>query len=155
MEPPPQLDGPVSVPPPSEKAVRYHRSGNVIWAVEHLVGLALPAAILFSGLSARLRTIASGVAHGRFYPTLVLTLALLSLVMFVVQLPLTFYVGYLRERAYALSSQRLGKWIADEVKGLLVGLLLVQLMLPNMIPFFVRLFDTGIDQMGRVAASLR
>ncbi len=124
MEPPPQPDGPVNVPAPSENAVRYHRSGNVIWAVEHLVGLALPAAILFTGLSAWLRTIAAGVAHGRFYPTLVLTLALLSLVMFVVQLPLAFYVGYLREHAYGLSSQRLGKWLGDAVKGLVVGVLL-------------------------------
>jgi flagellar biosynthetic protein FliR len=38
---------------------------------------------------------------------------------------------------------------------MLVGLLLVQLMLPNMIPFFMRLFDSGIDEMGRVAAELR
>ncbi|MEM5296872.1 flagellar biosynthetic protein FliR [Burkholderia sp. JPY481] len=38
---------------------------------------------------------------------------------------------------------------------MLVGLLLVQLMLPNMIPFFVRLFDSGIDEMGRVAAALK
>lgn len=117
-------EGPVGVPPPSEKALRYHRGGNVIWAVEHLFGLALPAAILFSGLSARLRTVAAGVAHGRFYPTLVVYLALLSALMFVVQLPLSFYVGYRREHAYGLSSQRLGKWAADELKGLSVGVVL-------------------------------
>jgi flagellar biosynthetic protein FliR len=28
------------------------------------------------------------------------------------------------------------------------------LMVPNMIPFFARLFDNGIEQMGRVAAGL-
>jgi STE24 endopeptidase len=120
----PASAGPVDVPPPSEKALRYHRSGNVVWAVEHLLGLALPAAILLTGLSARLRTIAAGVAHGRFYPTLVVYLALLSALMFVVQLPLSFYVGYRREHAYGLSSQRLGKWAADELKGLLVGVVL-------------------------------
>lgn len=38
---------------------------------------------------------------------------------------------------------------------MLIGLLLVQLMLPNMIPFFVHMFDSGIDQMGRVAAGFR
>ncbi|MGF6752716.1 flagellar biosynthetic protein FliR [Paraburkholderia sp. GAS42] len=38
---------------------------------------------------------------------------------------------------------------------MLVGLLLVQLMLPNMIPYFSRLFDSGIEQMGRVAAGFR
>jgi flagellar biosynthesis protein FliR len=34
----------------------------------------------------------------------------------------------------------------------ITGLLLVQLMLPNMMPFFSRMFQSGIDQMGRVAA---
>jgi flagellar biosynthetic protein FliR len=38
---------------------------------------------------------------------------------------------------------------------MLVGMLLLQLMIPNMIPFFMRLFDVGIDQMGRVAAGLK
>jgi flagellar biosynthetic protein FliR len=38
---------------------------------------------------------------------------------------------------------------------MLVGLLLIQLMLPNMIPFFARLIDNGIDEMGRVALGLR
>ncbi|MPW18572.1 flagellar biosynthetic protein FliR [Paraburkholderia sp. CNPSo 3157] len=36
----------------------------------------------------------------------------------------------------------------------ITGLLLIQLMLPNMMPFFSRLFDSGIDQMGRVAAGM-
>ena len=38
---------------------------------------------------------------------------------------------------------------------MIVGLLLVQLMLPNMIPYFARLFDNGIEEMGRVAAAFR
>jgi flagellar biosynthesis protein FliR len=38
---------------------------------------------------------------------------------------------------------------------MLVGLLLLQLMVPNMIPFFARLFDMGIERMGVVAAGLR
>jgi STE24 endopeptidase len=115
-------DGPVVVPPPSPRALRYHRSGNVIWAIEQVLGLALPAALLFSGLSARLRSLAAAVGRGRFYPTLVVYLVLLSLLLSLAQLPLTYYVGYARERAYGLSDQRLGKWAADQAKGLLVGL---------------------------------
>ncbi|WP_431820907.1 flagellar biosynthetic protein FliR [Burkholderia sp. F1] len=38
---------------------------------------------------------------------------------------------------------------------MLVGLLLVQLLVPNMVPFFGRLFDMGIDAMGRVVTGLR
>ncbi|SAL58972.1 flagellar biosynthetic protein FliR [Caballeronia terrestris] len=35
---------------------------------------------------------------------------------------------------------------------MLVGLLLLQLMVPNLLPFFQRVFENGIGQMGRVAA---
>lgn len=38
---------------------------------------------------------------------------------------------------------------------LLVGMMLIQLALPNMIPYFSRLFDLGIDEIGRVAAGLK
>ncbi|MBN3767088.1 flagellar biosynthetic protein FliR [Burkholderia sp. Ac-20365] len=38
---------------------------------------------------------------------------------------------------------------------LITGLLLIQLMLPNMMPFFARIFESGVEQMGRVAAGLR
>ncbi|KVN74581.1 flagellar biosynthetic protein FliR [Burkholderia ubonensis] len=38
---------------------------------------------------------------------------------------------------------------------MLVGLLLVQLMVPNMVPFFGHLFDMGLDAMGRVLGGWR
>ncbi|SDD22724.1 flagellar biosynthetic protein FliR [Paraburkholderia lycopersici] len=38
---------------------------------------------------------------------------------------------------------------------MLVGLLLIQLMMPDLIPYFARLFDSGIEEMGRVAQALR
>ena len=117
-------DQPVAVPAPSARAVRYHRSGNVIWAVQQILGVAIPALLLFSGLSARLRSGARRVARGRFYPTLVVYLVMLSALLFVVELPLSYYVGYLREHAYGLSDQRLGKWFADQLKGLAVSVVI-------------------------------
>ena len=119
----------VTVPEPTELALRYYRTGNIIWIVEQLVGLALPLALLFSGLSARMRTFAAGLTGGRFYPTLVIYLALLSLLLFVVQLPLSYYVGYAREHAYGLSSQQLSKWAGDQIKGFVVGLIVGALVL--------------------------
>src|SRR5918996_1953344 len=50
--------GPVTVPPPSDKAMRYYRSGNVLWVISTLWGLAVPVLLLFTGFSARLRNIA-------------------------------------------------------------------------------------------------
>jgi STE24 endopeptidase len=120
---------PVTVPEASELALRYYRSGNVIWAVEQLLALALPALLLFTGLSARLRTLAASLGRGHFYPTLVVYLVLLSLLLFVVQLPLTVYVGYVREHAYGLSSQRFAKFAGDQVKGLGIGLVVGALVI--------------------------
>lgn len=37
---------------------------------------------------------------------------------------------------------------------MLVGMLLLQLMVPNLIPFFQRVFESGIGEMGRVAAGM-
>lgn len=122
-------EGAVEVPPPSEKALRYFRGNNLIWAVEQVLSLLLPVLILFTGLSARMRTLASSIGHGHFYPTLIAYLVLFSLLMFVVQLPLDYFVGFAREHAYGLSSQKLSKWVVDQLKGLGVGLVVGALVL--------------------------
>jgi STE24 endopeptidase len=121
--------GPVEVPAPSDKAVRYFRSGNVLWAIDQVLSLLLPALILLTGLSSRMRTLASHLGRGHFYPTLVVYLALFSLLMAVVQLPLDYYVGFAREHAYGLSSQKLSKWVTDQLKGLGIGLVVGALVL--------------------------
>jgi STE24 endopeptidase len=119
----------VTVPEASALALRYYRSSNVIWIIEQLLGIALPALFLFTGWSARLRTIASDVARGHFYPSLIVYLVLVSLLLFVVQLPLTVYVGYVREHAYGLSAQRFSKFAGDQLKGLAVGLVIGALVI--------------------------
>ena len=51
----------VAVPEPTDQAMEYYHSGNVLWIVGQVVVLAVPAVVLFSGLSARWR---SGPTHG-------------------------------------------------------------------------------------------
>jgi Zn-dependent protease with chaperone function len=119
----------VAVPEASELALRYYRGGNLIWAIEQALGIALPALLLFTGWSARIRSFAAGVARGHFYPTLVVYLALVALLLFVVELPLTVYVGYAREHAYGLSAQRFSKFAGDQLKGLAVGLVVGALII--------------------------
>ena len=78
-------DAPVEVPAPSEKALRYHQGGNVIWGLEQVLAIALPLLLLFTGLSSWLRTLASHISGGRFYPTLVVYFVLLSLLLLVLE----------------------------------------------------------------------
>jgi Zn-dependent protease with chaperone function len=59
----------------------------------------------------------------------VVYLVLLSALLFVVELPLSYYAGYLREHAYGLSDQRVGKWFSDQLKSLAVGVIAGALIL--------------------------
>lgn len=110
----------VPVPEPSELALRYYRSGNLLWAVNVLVGLVVPAVILFSGWSARLRDWARRVGRGWAGTVLVYVFLYVTLTG-LITLPLAYYEGFVREHAYGLTHQTLSKWTSDTVTSWLVG----------------------------------
>ena len=100
----------VAVPEPSELAVHYYRSGNVLWAVSTGLSLLIPALLLFTGLSARLRRLAQGASR-RWILMVALYALLFTLVTALLTLPLSYYGEYVRQHAYGLSNQSLGKWL--------------------------------------------
>ena len=110
---------PVPVPAPSEKALRYYRSGMVLWAVRQGWELLVPGVILFSGFSARLRTWA-GRWGRRWFILLAIYTTLYAALTWVLDLPLDYYAGFARQHAYGLSTQTLGRWWGDALKSLLV-----------------------------------
>jgi STE24 endopeptidase len=111
--------GTVAVPEPSELAVRYYRSGNVLWAVGTGLSLLIPALLLFTGVSARLRNLAQRI--GRRWIVMVALYALLfTLITALLTLPLAYYEGYLRQHAYGLSNQSFGRWLGEALKGVAV-----------------------------------
>src|SRR5947208_2157993 len=95
---------PVAVAAPSEKALRYHRSGNVLWGIDTLWGLLVPALLLFTGLSARLRDAARRIGRN-WLGTVAVYAVFFAVVTFVLDLPLGWYAGFVRQHAYGLSSQ--------------------------------------------------
>ena len=118
----------VAVPPPSETALRYHRSGNILWGVETALGLLIPALILFTGLSASLRNVSQSLVR-RWLPTVLISGMLFTVVMAVLTLPLVYYGGYVRQHEYGLSNQTLGRWFGEWLKGVAVGGVGVSLVL--------------------------
>jgi STE24 endopeptidase len=129
-----QESGPVAVPQPSEKALRYFRSGNVLWAVDTIWGLLIPAVFLFTGLSARIRNWAQGLGRKWFF-IIGLYFVIFALINFVIDFPLSYYQGFVREHAYDLSNQTFGKWFGDSLKSLLVGVIVAFLFL--WVPYFL------------------
>jgi len=110
---------PVAVPPATPTALRYYTSGNRLWVLDQVVSIVLLAAILFSGLSARLRTWARRIGRNWFF-TIVVYFALFTIVTSVITLPLTYYEEFVRQHEYGLSNQTLQKWWTDSLMALAV-----------------------------------
>jgi STE24 endopeptidase len=110
----------VAVPEPTPLALRYYRSGNVMWGIGTALSLLIPAVLLFTGFSARLRTVAFGLGR-RWYWSLALYALLFTVTTAVLSLPFSYYEGYVRQHAYGLSNQTLEKWAGDWLKGVALG----------------------------------
>ena len=112
---------PVEVPQPSEKALRYYHSGMRIWAFNVFWALLVPAVIAFSGLSARLRNLAQRIGRWWFFTVGLYVILYLGLV-FLIDLPLDYFEGFVRQHAYGLSNQTFAKWLGDAFLELGVGM---------------------------------
>jgi STE24 endopeptidase len=85
--------------------------------------------LLASGLTLRIRTIAESVAPapGSALAWAVATAIYVSMLCLLNEagnLPIAFYSGFLLERRYGLSTERLSTWIVDQLKSLAINLLL-------------------------------
>jgi STE24 endopeptidase len=101
----------------------YFEGGYWLLLWDFLIGVAVNLALLTTGLSRRMRDLAERLV--RFRPVQILLFwAQYLVVTSVVVFPMTVYEGFLREHAYGLSNQTFGAWLADQAKGLGVGLVL-------------------------------
>jgi STE24 endopeptidase len=88
------------------------------------------AALLATGWSAALRDVAlsaaarAGSVRWRAEAAVLVYVVLLSLVNEVTSAPLGFYSGFIVERRYGLSNERLTGWLRDRAKGLAVSVVL-------------------------------
>lgn len=105
---------PVPVPQPSEKAMSFYRSGMWLWALNQCWALLLPGAIAFSGFSARIRDLAQKLGRW-WFPTVGLYVVFYLAVVYLIDLPLAYYEGFVRLHQYGLSNQSLAKWSTDSL----------------------------------------
>jgi len=142
---------PVEIPQPSEKAMRYYRTGMMLWGFNQFWGFLIPGALVFTGFSARLRNVArrtasrilsavglkSAAAEPRDGPVgdgcdgapalWFLTVGFYVLgylgIVYLIDLPLSYYLGFFRQHEYGLSNQTHAKWISDSVIRLAVEMI--------------------------------
>ena len=111
----------VALPEPSDQARDYYLLTNALWIVGLAWGFAIPAFVLATGWSARMRTWALARTRRRWL-ALFLYLALYAAIEFALTLPLAFYGGYVVEHRFGLSEQTVAKWATDALVSLLLGL---------------------------------
>jgi STE24 endopeptidase len=128
--------GYVRIPEPSEKAMDWYRIGNLRWCLGVLFGLLIPGAILMTGFSAKLRD-ATARGGRRPWIALLLFLASYALIVFIAELPLSYWGSYVQPHEFGLSDQAFGKWFGDELKSLMLGVLALWLFVPGTL-WFVR-----------------
>jgi STE24 endopeptidase len=119
----------IPVPEPSALAVQYYRSGHLIWAGATALELLVPAALLFTGLSASVRDLARRIARGRWFFTVAIYGVAYVLIQAIVLLPFAWYAGFVRQHAYGLSTETAGEWLADWAKGTAITALVAALVL--------------------------
>jgi Zn-dependent protease with chaperone function len=122
-QPAPEIDETqqVAVPEPSDLAVSYYTSGNVLWVGNQIWSALLLIALLATGLSARLRDLALRLTRHRWFLALTVYFVSFTLITSLVDLPRAYYEEYVRQHAYGLSNQTLQKWWTDTLTALALG----------------------------------
>ncbi len=110
------------------KSDAYYEGGYwlQLWELLYLFGVVM--LLLATGLSRRMRELAQRVAKKPFFMTVVYV-ALWVVVMFLLDLPLDTYEGFIREHQYGLSTQTFGAWLAEKLLSLGLEILFVPLLL--------------------------
>ena len=93
------------------KRWRVIAAESALWLIDTAWELILPAAILLTGFSARMRDWATR-RPGAFF-IIAIYFAIFSIVTFVIDLPRAYYEEFVREHAYGLSNQTFSKWFGD------------------------------------------
>ena len=101
----------------------YFEGGYWLQLWSYLAGLAVSFFLLHARWSARMRDLGERITRFRPLQTFLYWLEYL-VVTTVLLFPLTVYKDFFREHRYGLATQTFGPWLADLVKGILVGAVL-------------------------------
>jgi STE24 endopeptidase len=102
----------------------YFEGGYWIQLWDFLIGLAVAAFLLFSGISVRMRDLARRISHRPWLSAILFGLMWLVADV-LLDLPWSFYTEYVREHQYGLSNQGVGDWFGDTFKATVLMLVFV------------------------------
>lgn len=120
---------PVAVPTATAALLAWQREANIHWAVFHLLALAIPLLILFTGLGARVRRTCESVSGRRWFWTVTLFACVYLILAALIALPVDFYIGYWQQHVAGHPGQTLLGWLKGEGAALVIQLVPVSLII--------------------------
>lgn len=124
----------VSVPEPSEKALAYYNSGNILWIINTLLGAIIPILFLQTRLSTKIRDFSQKISN-RWYFTITIYFVIFLILNYLITFPLDFYQGFIRQHSYELSNQSFPRWLTNSLIELAVTLISGSILL--WIPYLI------------------
>ncbi len=140
----------VQVPPITDRAARFYRTGMTAWGLRVIVGFLVPTIILITGFSATLRRLSHRVTRGfslgtkrqrelgvRFEFGAAVFAGLYATITALVLLPLEWYQFFYRHHEFGLSNQSFGRWFFETLMTFGLGTAVIMLIAP-VVYFFLQ-----------------
>ena len=125
--------------PPDKKAKSdaYFEGGYWLILWNFLLSVAISLFLLASRISARLRDFAERTTRLKFLQVVLYAIPSLLLI-FVLGFPLHYYEHFVREHAYGMATQNFGQWFGEQVKYVIINLIVTSLLLIGLYAVFRR-----------------
>lgn len=130
------IAAPVPVPEPTELAIQFYQTGQFVWAAGRILAVAIPALIIWAGLSRAMRGWA--IRRGGSLGSIPLFTAAFLGARFIILLPYSFYVGFVRLHEYGLSIQSFGRWTINTAIAAALETSLVLIVISMIYPLIRR-----------------
>lgn len=110
------------------QAIEYSDTKNIFYFVTTIYSFLVLILLLATGVSGAIGAWAKRVGRKRFFSLAIYLLAI-SLILLILDLPFSYYLGYVLEHNYGLSNQTLGAWLGDLMKGQGISYIVLLLLL--------------------------
>jgi STE24 endopeptidase len=125
---------------PADKRARsdaYFEGGYWLILWNFLLSAAISIFLLASRISARIRDWAERTTRFRFLQVILYAIPTLFLI-FLLGFPLHYYENFVREHAYGMANQNFGQWMGEQVKFVVLNLIVTSLLLVGLYAVFRR-----------------
>ena len=120
-----------------ERSDAYFEGGYWLILWNYLLSAAISLLLLGTRISARMRDFAERTSRFKFVQVLIYAVPYI-LIASLLAFPFNVYQSFFREHAYGMATQTFGQWFAEQIKGLVLSLVITPLALAGLYAVFRR-----------------